>query len=362
VGQVLADVIATGVPNGTDIVVNVPPENPEAAQPGVRVTLLWTTPQPHHRADGPERNPDGTLSPPPATLSAWYLVSTYGQAPDNNAIDAHNLLGDVIRTFHAQARVGLPVNGNGDGALDVVQVPVDHELCEKVWVPLQARLRPWAVFDVAPIQLLRAGGNLGIQPVVWPGGVRLNDIDVHDAPRITNITPAVVGVGGRLRIDGSYTGAPTRVTIGGEPHEPPDIAAMSAGGPVLVTLTNQVAEGQYTVTLRGFGAVMSDAEVVTVVGATIPSIDAPDTLVHSAAAPLVLEGRALGAGAVDVFFWPDSGIGAPSEVVTVSGTAAGTTVTMMPAALAVLPPRLYRISVHLPPQTFTSYVLLELVP
>jgi hypothetical protein len=299
---------------------------------------------------------------PPATITARYLISTYGQTPENNAIGAHDLLGEIIRTFHALPTVALPVNGNGEGALDVVQITIDPELCEKVWVPLQARMRPWAVFEVAPIQLFRLEPPGPEQPLVRPGGVNLLDIDVADQPRLARLVPSTIGVGGRVRVDGTYTGAPTRVRIGDINHEPPDIAAMSPGGPVLVTLLNTVSAGQFTVTLRGTGHVMSEPEVLTVIGAALPSVDAPDVLQHSRAVALVLEGRALGAGATDVFFWPDSGIGAPSEVITVSGAAAGTSVTIQPADLAALPPRLYRVSVHLPPHTFTSYVLLEIVP
>jgi hypothetical protein len=362
VGQVLIDVITAAVPTATDVVLNVPPESPEATKPGVRVTLLWTTPQPGHRSDGPQLNRDGTLALPPATLSAWYLISTYGQTPENNAVDAHDLLGAIVRTFHARTTLELPVSGNGEGKIDVVQVTVDHELCEKVWVPMQARPRPWAVFDVAPIQLLRSDDSVAVQPVVHPGGVRLADIDVADQPRIVRLVPSRVGVGGRLRVDGSYTGAPTRVTIGDVRHEPPDIAPMAPGGPVLVTLKNQVVEGEYIVTLRGAGEVMSEPEVVTVVSPALPSVDAPDVLQQSRAAALVLEGRSLGAGAVDVYFWPDSGISAPSDVVEVAGTAAATTVTLQPAALAALAPQVYRVSVHRPPHTFTPYVVLEIVP
>ena len=362
VGRVLADVIDAAVPAGTDIVVNVPPENPEAAQAGVRVTLMWTTPQPGHRNDEAERNPDGTLSPPQATVTAWYLVSTYGQTPENNAIDAHNLLGDIIRAFHAQTTIPLPVNGNGAGAIDVVQVTIDHEIAEKIWVPLQARLRPWVLFDVGPIQLLRADGDNVVQPIVRPGGVRLGDIDVHEAPRIANITPASISEGGRIRIDGSYTGAATRVSVGDVRHQPPDIVEMTPGGPVLVTLSNQVLEGEHTVTLRGQSAGISEPEVLTILPPSVPSVDAPTVLQHSRTAALALDGRALGIGPVEVFFWPDRGITAPSDVVTVTGAAANTTVTMAPAALAALPARLYRLSVHYPPHTFTSYVLLEIVP
>jgi hypothetical protein len=361
VGQVLSDVIVAAIP-GANVLVNVPPNEPESQQAGVRLTLLWTTPQPAHRNDGVQRNVDGTVSRPPATLSAWYLVSTVGQTVEGNAIEAHNLLGDIIRTFHARTTVPLPLNGNGEGTLDVVQVPVDHEMCEKVWVPLQVRLRPWAVFDVAPIQLLRADGIGPPQPLVRPGGVVLDDVDVADKPRIQRIVPGTIGEGGRVRIDGTYTGAPTRVMIGDIPHQPPDIAPMSPGGPVLVTLTNAVAAGQYTVTLRGAGDVMSDQDVISVIPDTLPSVDAPDVLQHSRALPLVLEGRALGAGPTPVFFWPDRGIYAPSEVTIVNGTAAGTTVSVPAAELLPLAPRLYRVSVQLPPHRYTPFVLLEIIP
>lgn len=362
VGQVLTDVITAAVPAGTDVVLNVPPENPEAAQAGVRVTLLWTTPQPGHRSDGPQRNPDGTLALPPATVSAWYLISTYGQTPENNAIGAHDLLGEIVRTFHARTTLALPINGNGEGTMDVVQITVDHEMCEKVWVPLQARLRPWAVFDVGPIQLLRRENDVAFQPVVRPGGVNLAGVDVVGQARIERIVPSTIGVGGRVRIDGSYTGTPTRVTIGDVRLEPPDIAPMAPDGPVLVTLTNAVGEGEYTVTLRGTGAAVSEPEVIAVVETTIPSVDAPDVLRHSRASALVLEGRALGVGATEVFFWPDTGINSPSDVIIVTGAAAVTTVTIAPAALAALPPRVYRVSLHRPPHTFTAYVVLEIGP
>jgi hypothetical protein len=361
VGQVLADVIVAAMP-GTTVVMNVPPENPEALPPSVRVSLLWTTPQPGHRSDPPERNLDGTLAPPPATLTAWYLVSTYGQTAENNAIDAHDLLGNIIRIFHAQRTVPLPVGGNGEGAIDVIQVPVDHELCEKVWVPLQTRLRPWVVFDIGPIQLLRADAAPTVQPLVHPGGVHLGDIEVAQPPRIERIAPSVIGEGGRVRIDGTYAGAPSLVMIGTNRHEPPDIAAMAPGGPVLVTLTNQVGVRDFTITLRGAGPVMSEPEVLTVVPATVPSVDAPDVLTHSRALPLVLEGRELGVGAVDVFFWPDAGISAPNDVIVAPANAATTTVTIPALSLAPLAPRLYRVSVHHPPHGFTPYVVLEIVP
>jgi hypothetical protein len=86
VSLVLADVIEASVATGTEVRINVPLEDPASAAPAIRITLLWTTPQTTHRNDSPERNPDGTLAPPPPTLSAWYVISTYGATDEQNAI------------------------------------------------------------------------------------------------------------------------------------------------------------------------------------------------------------------------------------------------------------------------------------
>jgi hypothetical protein len=202
-----------------------------------------------------------------------------------------------------------------------------------------------------------------VLPIVHPGGIRFGDIDVADRPRIERITPSTIGVGGRIRIDATYTGAPTRISVGSTRIIPPDLVEMSPGGPVQTTLPGAVAEDTYDVTLSGTGtAAASEAVTLVVVDATRPSVDAPDVLTHSRANDLVLTGRALGAGAVEVMFWPDSGISTPGDVVAVAATAASTTMTILAPQLAPLRNSTYRVSLHASTHEFTPYVLLEVTP
>jgi len=281
---------------------------------------------------------------------------------EQNAIGAHDLLGQIIRAFHVQPTLELPIDGMGEGRLQVSQVPVDAELSEKIWVPLNVRQRPWVLLDVGPIQLLRTEEPGPEQPIVHPGGLRLAPLEVIDRPRIQRITPSPAGQGGRIRIDATYTGAPARVAVGDTRIIPPDIAEMEPGGPVLATLPGGILESSYDVTLTAANNVSSDRASLTVVAAARPSVDAPAVLRHSRAANLVLEGRALGAGPVEVVFWPDSGVSAPSDVVTVPGSAAATSITILAADLAPLRDTLYRISLRYSPHGFTPYVLLEMTP
>jgi hypothetical protein len=250
----------------------------------------------------------------------------------------------------------------GEGEIDVVQVPIDAELSEKIWTPLQVRQRPWALFDVAPIQLLRMEAPGPEQPIVHPGGIHLGPVDVADLPRIVRITPSTIGRSGRIRLDATYTGAPDIVSVGGTRIIPPDIAAMEDGGPVAVMLPPGVIEGTYDVTLTGVSNVPSDPQTLIVVAATQPSVDAPDQLRHSRANDLVLTGRALGTGAVNVIFWPDAGISAPSDVFTVAGNAAGNTITIPAANLTPLRNTVYRLSLQHSAHGFTAYVLMEIMP
>jgi hypothetical protein len=201
-----------------------------------------------------------------------------------------------------------------------------------------------------------------VQPVVRPGGVRLSPVEAVEPPRIARISPAVAGRGGRIRIDATYLGAPARVTIGGTQIVPSNVSAMEPEGPVLVQLPAGLVEGTYDTTLTGAIAPHSDPTTLTIVEATRPSIDAPTLVRHSRANPLVLDGRALGVGVVNIIFWPDAGIAAPSDVVTVAGNAATTSITVPAAALAPLRNTLYRISLQAAPHVFTPYVVLEMTP
>lgn len=366
VGRALQFVVQDNVQAGTDVRIAPPLEDSGGAGRAVRLTLLWTTPQPTHRNDPPERNPDGTRAQPPPTLSAFYLVTTYGTTTEGDAIEAHDLLGRIIRAFHAEQQLQLPVDGFGEGRISVVQLTVEPELVEKLYTPLGVRLRPWAVFEVAPVQLIRADAPGEPLPVVRPGGLELAPIEVLAPPRIERMTPSSIGVGGRIRIDAAYSGDPARVTVGTERIEPPEIAALEPGGPVRANLPPALTPAAYDLTLTAANNISSRPAGLTVIGVNLPSIFAPDTAEHSAAGDLVLDGASLGANGdpLAVFFWPDSGIGAPGEVVEAVGAveSGGAALRVTAAELAGLRPTVHRISVRTAPHLYTSYVLLGITP
>lgn len=365
VGRVLQSVIEGNVPGTTEVRIAPPVEEQSGAAPAVRVTLLWTTPQPTHRNDPSERNADGTIALAPSTLSVFYLVTTYGTTPEGNALEAHDLLGSIIAAFHVTPRLPLPVDGLGEGWLGVTQMTMEPDLVEKIYTPLQLRLRPWVMFEVAPVQLVRTDEGMPV-PVVRPGGLALAPIEVVTPPRIERITPSSVGFGGRIRIDAAYTGNPARVTIGAERIEPPEIAALEPGGPVRANLPPAVTAQAYDLTLAAANNISSQPAGLTVLDINLPSIFAPGVAEHSAAGDLVLDGASLGANGdpLAAFFWPDSGISAPGEVVELAGAVegGGTALRITAAELAGLRPTLYRISVRMAAHLYTSYVLLEITP
>jgi hypothetical protein len=374
VGQVLADVLSDRL-GISDVRVGPPLDTPTGTGEAVRITLAWITPQPAHRNDPWVPNPDGTTSPPPLTLSGAYLITSYGTTDDDNATQAHNLLGQALQFFHSFPELPLPfalgggATTGGEGPLGVVHMPTGAELMEKVLSPLQIRHRPWALLDVAPIQLASLHAVSAEQPIVRPGGIHLGEIEATAPPAIRRIVPARIGPGGRIRIEADSVGAPSAVRIGDVTFSPADFTVPVAGGPILLTLptagANAIAPGRYTVTLRT-GNLISDPAGLTVLPSAIPSVEAPADLTHPLTDDLVLTGRALAATQA-VVFWPDEGVTSPADVVTLSGagvTAAAASVTVSAARLqtAGLRPTGYRISARVSDHVFTPYVLMEFVP
>ena len=235
-----------------------------------------------------------------------------------------------------------------------------------MYTPLQVRLRPWAVFEVAPVQLIRTEAPLPAEPVVQPGGVTLAPVDVITPPRIARVTPVRVGGSGRVRIDAAYTGQPAYVGVHGERIVPPAISALAPDGPVRANLPAVVGPGTYDLTLAAANDIASQPTTVTVLDATLPSVFAPDALQHSVSGDLLLDAANLGANGTPlaVFFWPDGGVQAPSEVAEVQGVvqAGGSELRVTAAELAIVPPGLHRISVRTGPHVYTAFVLLEVTP
>jgi hypothetical protein len=373
VGQVLSDVLSDRLGIG-DVRAGPPLETPSSPTEAVRITLMWLTPQPAHRADPWVPNPDGSVAPPPLSLSGFYLITSYGTSPDGNATQAHNLLGQALQFFHSFPELALPFAlaaglTAGEGPLAVVHVPTAADLMEKVLSPMQIRHRPWVLVEVGPIQLASLHPMAGEQEVVHPGGIRLGPVASAPRPAIGRMAPARVGAGGRIRIDASYAGSVAAVRVGDVTFPAGALTIPQPQGPILLTLpaagADAVAVGTHAVTFRA-GDLISGPESVTVLAATVPSVDAPAALTHSPAASLVLGGRSL-AAVQAVVLWPDEGVASPADVVSLSGAgvvAAAGSVTVSAARLqaANLRPALYRISVRVSDHGFTPYVLMEFVP
>ena len=90
--------------------------------PAVRLTLLYSTPQPGHRNDPLEQTAGG-LGPPPLSLSCFYLVTTSGTDADD-PVGAHHALGQVMGLFHDVPTLQLPLSANpGSPAPRLVKTP-----------------------------------------------------------------------------------------------------------------------------------------------------------------------------------------------------------------------------------------------
>jgi hypothetical protein len=150
---------ATGI---VDVQVGAPREASATIEPGVRITLLYTTPQsaPRNEPASPVRD----LRPPPLCLSAFYLVTTSG-AERGDPAAAHNALGQVMCLYHEVPVLRLPLSQQpdrqagvvtdvGDGQVRVSQVALPLDQVTQIWVAQRQPLQPCAVFEVTPIHLI----------------------------------------------------------------------------------------------------------------------------------------------------------------------------------------------------------------
>ena len=365
VGTALCDILQNRIDPALEILPAPPLENPAAAPESVRVTLLWVTPQPTHRNDPFEAGFDGTLEPAPLTLSGFYLVTTYGTDNQEVPVQAYNRLGQVLRVLANESFLNLPqppVTNLGEGALGVVLIPMAADLMEKIYTPLQMRHRPWALFEVAPIQLLSLAPTEPSQYIVHPGGVHLADAQVAPPPIIDSITPARISQGGQIRLNALYSGTLENVRIGDTVIPPAALIVPTVGGPVLASLPPALT-GTFDVSLRVDG-VDSEPQTLQITDATVPSINALDILTHSMGVDLVISGQEL-IGSLEAVLWPESGIASPADVITLPLTGiTPTQVTLTAASFAAasVQPGHYRISVRIAPQVFSPYIQVEVLP
>jgi hypothetical protein len=357
-----------------------PPRSADATTvPAVRLTLLYTTPQPGHRNDPAEPGPGG-LRPPPLSLSCFYLVTTSG-ADGDDPTGAHHALGQVMRLYHDSPVLRLPLSDDpgsppgvftdlGEGELAVTQVPITLEQIDHIWTPMTEQLQPWVLLEVAPVQLTSRLPDRALPGVVRPGGLRLEE-PIGLRPALLHLTPQPARPGGRIRLDVAATSAPDTVWVGGVRLQAGDPGlTLGTGGaatvPVVVDLSvgdlALLGTGQHRLTLSA-GGLSSRTETLRLVG-DAPAVDTPDSVTpHDAATDLLLSGVGL-AGVQEVVVWPDGGIRAPDDVRSIPFAVAadGSLTVRATAGLADLPEAIavWRLAARLAGQRYTPYVVVEL--
>lgn len=355
VAVVLSDHIGEEV-GIVDVQPGAPRDVSATTEAAARITLLYSTPQPAHRNDPPERQPGGDHRFPPLALSCFFLVTTSG-ADGDDPIAAHHALGRIMTLFHDRPALELPLPDSqlGEGGLAVVQVPIALDQIDKIWTSLDAQLQPWALFEVAPVQLVSQLEDGSPPPVVRPGGIGL-DVRAGTRPLLLRVTPEAVREGGRVRIDSDQHSQTVRV---GPVEVPGD------GSPLLLALDHggleSLGPGAYPVSVRA-GGLASRRATLRIADAGDPAVDAP--AVHDPSGQLVLSGANL-TGAQEAVLWPDAGVAAPTDVHTLqlSGvTASSARITA--ARLGTLPAGRgpWRLTVRTGDHLYTPYVLLELAP
>jgi hypothetical protein len=374
VAQVLSEHIREEI-GIVDVQPGAPRDVAATTEASVRITLLYTTPQPSHRNDPLESNPDGTLRFAPLSLSCFYLVTASGADADD-PIAAHHALGRIMTLYHDQPELELPLSGHpgsppgtftdlGEGQLDVVQVPMMLDQIDKIWMSLEAQLQPWALFEVSPVQLLSLQPDEPAIPVVRPGGLALG-LHAGIRPLIERLSPDSVRQGGRVRIETATLTGFEALSADGNTVQAGDASVTVApdGSSVVLTLDRggfeMLGPGSYPLNVTARGLV-SRSSALVVAPAAAPAVDALTSTLHDPTHDLVLAGANL-AGASEAVLWPDVGVTAPTDVHTLSLTAvAGASVTVPSAQLQTAPTGRgpWRISIRVG-AVYTPYIVVEL--
>lgn len=346
-----------------------PLDSPVSSTEAVRVTLLWVTPQPTHRNDAPFRNLAGQLEPPPLTLSAYLMFTTYGG--DVDPATAYQLLGRILRIFHEEPVLQLPIDGVGEGELTLTLVPTAADLMEKVFSPIQLKHRPFAIYEAGPIQLRPERAHEPSAPPVRPGGIGL-EVTVRPPPAIVRVTPERQAPGRAVRVDLALGGASLdQLTIGGAPVPTTALAGTSAVRAVLPAAARGAAIPLAVRTAAPPG-LWSAALHLTLLPASAATVDAPAVDATSMASPLTLTGAGL-ADATAAMIWPDAGAPGDGDVrelalasatpgaVTIGGAAIAAAVTAAPGQRSLVGVPL-RLVLRRATGAFTPYVLVRFVP
>lgn len=370
VGGVLASTISTNLDPALALIpvmVGPPLDDPNSPNDHVRISLMWFTEQPSHVNDPYNTEFDGRRTPPPLTLSSFFLITCYGTDVQGAPVVAQQLLGSVLRTMHANKRLVLPLPAQpalGDGGLDVDLYKITPELQEKLWGPLQLRHRTYALYEVGPVQLVSIDPQRPPAPLVSPGGVVLSGPDPVSPPSVRRVVPAMQATNGRLRIDGDFPAGADAIWVGQVVFDPALITVIEPGVSVSIELGASplpLAAGASEVTLVS-GAAASPAEPIGLTEPAAVSLDPPLTTRWPRTTDLVLTGRAL-AGGTELVAWPEAGVTSPADVhhLPLSAVTA-TQVTVAAAGLAPLRTEHYRLSLHHGAHLYTSAIVLEFTP
>ena len=372
VGEVVVQLITDNLDVATNVNVQVGPPLDAVTGGGeeVRVTLLWLTLQPTHRSDPSVADQTGALIPSPVTVSVFYLITTYGSVAED-PIRAHELLGNVLQAFHTLPSVTLPLAAlpaAGEGRLTFVQVPITPELMEHVFTPVQAKHRPWVLYEVGPVQLKARTPSKPQAGLVRPGGIRLSGPSPVSSPIFVRITPARQAEGGIVRLDFDLKGRTLAgVTVKSEflPFPGPSITETTPGKTYLLQLPASVSSDR-DIDLRGRVESPADPPVqftgpqrLGVLASDAPTLDAPPPNVLAAA--LTLSGRALST-ANELLIWPDAAVIDQTVVKSFTPVATATSVVLVAGALSAagLVAGSYRCAARLASGLLTPFVLLEL--
>ncbi|WP_437755101.1 Pvc16 family protein [Sorangium sp. So ce1389] len=366
--EVIKHVLETQIaPAPSSVIVGPPPDGAVTTEE-LRVSLLWINEQATHKNDGYIKNPDGTSSPPPATLSLFVLITGYGADLAQNAVGAHRLVGEALRVFHAAPIVELPIpalpSNSGRGKLSLALVPITPDIMEKLFSPLQIKHRPFLLYEVGPVQLVSKLAATPVSPVVAPGGIFLTGPSTATPPIIERLVPRTLAGGGYLRIDGAFASPVDTIWIGTKKFAVGSFDVLDATRAVGLTLPtagpDAVPPGAHRVSVMS-GKLGSEPSELRVVPAGTWSINGPKVLSVARGTPLKLDGQGLAAATL-VYIWPEGGIYAPSDVHKVAPTVApGSVEFIVPNVL----PGAYRIAVELTlgpsvPLQFTPFVNVEI--
>ncbi|RKG76370.1 DUF4255 domain-containing protein [Corallococcus exercitus] len=366
--EAIKHVLETRITPPPGNVIAGPPPDSAITIEELRVSLLWVNEQAGHKNDGYIRNPDGTSSPPPASLSLFVLITGYGEDPETNSAGAHRLIGEVLRIFHSEPHIELPIpalpSNSGKGRISLNLVPLTPDLMEKLFSPLQIKHRPFLLYEVGPVQLVSRLAATPVSPVVAPGGVVLTGPSIATPPRIARLVPNSLAQGGYLRIDGAFSSPVDAVWVGTRKFVAGGFDVIEPGRALGLKLPtagpNAIEPGAQRISVMS-GKVGSEPAELRVVPAGTWSVDGPKVLSVAKGALLKLEGQGL-ASATQVYFWPDGGIFAPSDVRRIGGLTV--TPTSVEFTVPDVLPGDYRCSVELTlgasvPVQFTPFVTVE---